>query len=103
MFRKESIRFTAALVVALLLVGVAPVFAEGPARSSRSTAAGWEMLWSRLLGWAGGVTGLWAASSGYIDPNGQPTTNIGPGIDPNGQPMPHSDSGLGIDPDGQPH
>jgi len=92
MFRNQRRRWTAVLVVALVLLSAMPA-AAGGARELRASDAGW---WAQAVTW---LTTLWngrrvssTKTSSYIDPLGQqsaPAVLASPdyssGIDPNGQ------------------
>jgi len=93
MFRNQRRRWTAVLVVALVLLAAMPA-AAGGAREFRTSDAGW---WAQAITW---LSTLWSSGhknsstrySSSIDPNGQPSTTTGlmgpdysSSIDPNGQ------------------
>jgi len=92
MFRNQRSRWTAVLVVALVLLAAMPA-AAGGARELRTSDAGW---WTQAITW---LSTLWnghrassTKTSSSIDPLGQPNTAAGlvgssysSGIDPLGQ------------------
>jgi len=97
MFRNHKNLFTAATILALVLLTSLPVAAAG-SRQARSGEGAWESLISRALAWLGdpgsGLSAIWGEYSSMIDPNGQPVASSGSStgsdyssyIDPNGQP-----------------
>jgi hypothetical protein len=116
MFRNPRKLFTAATILAFLLLSALPAAAAGPSRP-RELEGAWESLVSRVLSWLGGSESgfsvLWGEYSSMIDPNGQPEGNseqhsmgavwdeTSSYIDPNGQAVTNSDDSSQIDPNGR--
>jgi hypothetical protein len=108
MFRNPRKLFTAATIVAFLILSALPAAAAGPSRP-RELEGAWESLVSRVLSWLGGSESgfsvLWGEYSSMIDPLGQPMgvawDETSSYIDPNGQAVTNSDDSSQIDPNGR--
>lgn len=94
MFRNHKNLFTAATILALVLLSSLPAAAAGSS-PVRNGEGAWESLVSEALSWLGaqgsGLSAIWSEYSAMIDPLGQPAPNTTNSdyssmIDPNGRP-----------------